>query len=341
MDNVKIINGISEAIGGDTLGIPVATSTNLSDIGRVITSDVKTANKFLNALVNKIAMQVVETKMYSNHLAQLKTGKMPLGDTVESLYVNPSLGEEFDPNSTTKSLFTRKKPDVKAIYHTINRQKQFTVTVNHLELKDAFSSDNAFSSLVNSIISSLYSGNAIDEFVAYKELMGQAMEKNYCKKLTIVKPNGDVTNSKKLIKQIANLSDIMVFPSTENNAFSTLEEGKFATTWTDKADQLLILDVETKNDIDMDVLANAFNMDKATIQANTIYVDNFGIDVATKTKRKMSGLIADKGYFRILESFNITTEFFNSQTLDYNYYLTVQEVLGVCPFANATALVYA
>ena len=90
----------------------------------------------------------------------------------------------------------------------------------------------------------------------------------------------------------------------------------------------------------MDVLANAFNMDKATIQANTIYVDNFGVD-GTGAKRKMSGLIADKGYFRILESFNMTTDFFNSQTLDYNYYLTVQEVLGVCPFANATALVYA
>ena len=118
--------------------VPTATKSNISEVGSAIMSYKATENEFLNALVNKICMQIVHNKTFKNPLSVLKKGSMPLGKNIEEIYTNPITGNTYDP--TGIDLLGRVIPDTKTIYHAMNRQGKYKATVSKAQLITAFTS---------------------------------------------------------------------------------------------------------------------------------------------------------------------------------------------------------
>ena len=75
--------------------------------------------------------------MFSNPLKPLKKGSKPLGDTIEEIYTN-FIKADQDAFDGAK-LFERKLPDTKTIYHRMNLELQYPVTVSRVKLSKAFS----------------------------------------------------------------------------------------------------------------------------------------------------------------------------------------------------------
>jgi hypothetical protein len=244
-----ILDTIRENASDDySLRVPAATQTNLTTVGEAITAYTATANEFVSSLINRIAMVIVHNKVAKNPLAILKKGGVPLGTDIEEIYTNPAKAATYDISST--DLLANKLPDVKAMFYRINRQDKYPVTVTRQNLKKAFTSEAAMAQFIDSIVSSLYSGDNYDEFILMKNLIATAYSAGHLNKVTIFDENSttdtDEDIAKALVKNIKTYSNLFQFPSekfTKYNAVKTADTNALIT-WTPLEDQILVLDAE-------------------------------------------------------------------------------------------------
>ena len=207
----------------------------------------------------------------------------------------------------------------------------YTKTVAREALMGAFVSWNKFEDFISSITNSLYSGNYIDEFKYTKGLIQGAYENNKAI-VEVVDAITDQASAKAFIKKCRNLYAQMSFPSSNFNAYSkNTGDNKPVVTWTDASRVVLLLRADILAEVDVEVLANAFQMDKTTFLGRVLPVDNFGND-------KILGLIADEAFFQIYENQFRFDEFYNARVMAWNYYLHVWQTFAICPFANAVIL---
>ena len=241
--------------------VPEATQMNIQDIQAVMSdpNNAVVANEFMNTLLNMIIKQVIHQKLFSNPLKSLKKGNKPLGDTVEEIYTNFIKADVYD--QTGAELLQRKLPDTKTVWHRMNRQDKYKVTVNPESLFKAFASYERLESYISSIINSLYNSSELDEFVLTKQLFKQALDNNAMVVVDIADPCTSEQNAKDFIKTVKIVSGDMAFPNENNNAYLTAQsdDTKPIVTFSRKDEQVLILDNATNVSVNIDVLASLFN----------------------------------------------------------------------------------
>ena len=145
----NMVNVVNYILGGASADyqarVPVATDSNIREVGSAIMNYRATENEFLGALVNKVAMQLIHNKTFSNPLSVLKKGGVPLGRNIEEIYTNPAVGSTFD--ATGADLLAKAIPDTKTIYHEMNRRGKYKVTISKSQLLQAFTSYGALEEL--------------------------------------------------------------------------------------------------------------------------------------------------------------------------------------------------
>ena len=117
-------------------------------------------------------------------------------------------------------------------------------------------------------------------------------------------------------------------------------------TWTEPENIVFMVRNDIRAFIDVNVLADAFNMDKTTLLGNILTVDNF--DVYNDDGEKIYdgsnivGMIADKRWFRIKPQDRFLDTFYNPNNRTMQYYLNNIKMYNFSLFANgvifATAL---
>lgn len=320
--------------------VPEATDLNLTAVGGPILTYTNVQNEFLSLLINKIAMTIVHNKTAANPLAILKRGGVPLGFDVEEIFTNPAKAETFS-GTIGQTLLDVKKPDTKALYHRLNRQDTYTVTVSRQMLKAAFTSFQSLENLIQSIANTLYSGDSYDEFILMKRLMREAVLDS---KVTTVNVTAvtDEASAKELVKAIQTTSKLMTFPSSNFNVYlANKPVGDTGTdpliTWTPKEDQVLIIRSDLVSAVNIDVLATAFNLGKVEFNQMMLEVDSFG--EAPVTAPEIYAILADKAWFQIYDNLTEMGEFYNAKGLYWNYFWHHWQTYSHSLFANAVAFV--
>ena len=310
--------------------IPEATQTNLAEIGGALIADVNLVNEFTSALMNKVAFTFAHNKIFNNPLSILKKGTKPMADSVEEIFVNYAKGETFDAEGT--GLLARKLPDVKAIYHQMNRQDKYKVTISMKQLAKAFRSYGDLSNFYNVIINSLYNGDNYDEFILFKDLLKKAIDQKYMKVITVADPTTSTENAKDFVKAIKTVSSGMVFPSSAYNGYLDAQESdtKAITTFTEIPDQLIIIDNATNVSIDVEVLASAFNLNKQEFLARKIVVDAF-------PDASIRAVVIDKDFTQIYDDLYQLRRFENGEGLYENYILHHWQTISASCLVNAVA----
>lgn len=314
--------------------IPELTRNNLEDVRFAMISDdnVMVANEFTNALLNKVFKSHLISKRFVNPMKSLKKGKKPLGDTVEEIYVNFAKGEEYDPN-VGAAMLERTLPDVKTLYHRMNYQMKYRQTFSQQALSKAFSSFENLESYFNGIIQAMYNKAEQDEFLNVKQLLKSALDAKAMKKVDIVDPMTSAANAQEFIKTVKTVSGLMVFPSTDWNGYTTAQstDTKPITTFTPKAEQVLIIDTATDTSVSVDVLANTFNMTVSEFNdTRKIVIDVF-------PDPTMRAALVDEQFFQIWDDLFLFKSFDNPEGLYDNYYLHVWQTLAYSILVNAVA----
>ena len=337
MDIITILNTIrsnNSALYNER--VPEATRSNLEAVGSAIINYEAVTNEFLNALVNRIAFTIVSNRRFKNPLSILKKGGKPFGTDIEEIFTNPASAKAFDGSGTSDMLEVT-KPDVKTVFHRMNRQDKYPVSISTLQLQKAFTSANEMEKFINSIITAMYSGDEMDEYLLIRNVVAEGIKENKIVSVEVDYDGGETT-SKDIIKIIKTLSLNFTFPSKEYNAYNQLNksgiEGKTitpCTTWTPKENQVILIRSDVDASTDVEVLAKAFNLDKTDFLKRKIVVDSFG-DVDTLC------VICDEAIFQIYDDLYQVRSFDNGSNLTTNYWLHHWQTISMSLFANAVAL---
>lgn len=310
--------------------IPEATQTNIEEVQQAMCdpNNAVVTNEFMNTLLNMIIKQVIHSKLFSNPLKALKKGKKPLGDTIEEIYTNFIKADVYD--QTGANLLQRKLPDTKTVFHRMNRQDKYKITVNPEQLFKAFASYDRLQSYIATIINTLYNSSELDEFILTKELLKQAYDNNAIVVVNVPDPLVSEANGKEFIRIVKTVSGDMVFPNSNNNAYLTAQssDDKPIITFSRKDEQVLIIDNPTNVSVDINVLASIFNMSVAEFNdTKKIVIDSF-------PDPDVRACLVDEAFFQIYDDLLMFREFQNPEGLYNNYYLHVWQTLAYSPLVN-------
>lgn len=334
MDLVGVLNTIRDNASDIYRSrIPEATRTNIQDIQEGMTNpnNAVVTNEFISTLLNMIIKQVIHNKFFSDPLKSLKKGTKPLGDTIEEIYANFVQAKGFDP--TGADLLEREMPDVKAVYHRMNRQDRYKITISPEQIQKAFASYDKLESFIQTIINTLYNSSELDEFVLMKQLIKQAIDNNAMKVVTIPDPVASEQNAKDFIKAVKIVSGDMVFANSNNNAYleSQSTDNKALITCTPKSEQILIIDNATDVSVSIEVLAYVFNMSVAEFNdTRKIVIDAF-------PDESIRACLIDEQFLQVYDDLLLFKEFENAEGLYKNYYLHVWQTLAYSNLVNAVA----
>ena len=320
LDSVKMINAIrSEASAEYQERIPVATRENLQTVGKAITEYTPTLNEFTNALVSKIGVQLFATKMAKNKLSKFKKGMLSNASDIEEIFVAMAQGISYDKDG--QNVLARKKPNVSSLYYKENYQQTYEVSVSDAQIKQAFTSEQSMANLTLQIINSMYSGANHDEYLNMKNLMS-AYETSY--KSVIVPSVVDESSAKAFMKAIRKTVTDLTFMSDQYNA----ENVK---TYTEESEQVLLIHKDVLAEVDVEVLAKAFNLGKTDFETQIVVVDDFGGMSSTLA------LLVDKDWFMMYDTLRTVESIRNPKGLFTNYFLHVWQIQAVSKFKNAVA----
>lgn len=337
MDVVKILNTIranSSSLYQER--VPELTDANIKDVGNAVLAYEVHTNEFLSALVNRIAFTEVSNRMFKNPLSILKSGSKPYGTDIEEIYTNPVSAVTYN-GSGVDDMLKITKPDTKTIFHSMNRTDKYPVSITVPQLQKAFTSFGEMTYFINSIITAMYSGDEMDEYLLMRNLVSSGITDNKVKTFEISYDGGEQT-SKDLIKLLKTLSSNFAFPSKEYNGYNVLNSEEIeantitpCTTWTPKENQILLIRADVDANTDVEVLAKAFNMDKTDFLKRKIVVDTFG-DANTLC------YLADDKAFKVKDDLYTVRSFENGSNLSTNYWLHHWQTLSMSLFANGVAI---
>lgn len=327
--------------------IPQATAggESIREVGGVIMDNPQLQNEFLSALVNRIGRVLITSKMFDNPLSIFKKGMMEFGETVEEIFVNIAKPFQYDANGAESTVFKRENPDVRAGFHILNYKKFYKSTIEQENLRQAFLSWQGITDLIAKIVDSMYTGANYDEFQTTKYMLAKHILKGRMFPVTI--PTVEVNNMKDIVSTIKGVSNSLEFMSNKYNITGVK-------TFTNKDDQFLLVDSKFDAIMDVEVLASAFNMDKAQFMGHRVLVDSFGsldverLDVlfaddptyTTFTEAQLTALnsipavLVDRDWFMIFDNLFNFTEQYNGQGLYWNYWYHVWKTFSISPFAN-------
>lgn len=320
-NGVDILNAIRNSASSTYQErIPEATQDNIRQIGNAMMQYESTQNEFLDALVNRIGRVLITSKSYSNPLRRFKKGVLEFGETVEEVFVNVAKAVQYDPVDAEETLYKRTIPDVRTAFHKMNLQNLYPVTISNEQLRQAFLSYQGLSDLIARIVDSMYTGSEYDEFLCMKQQIVEAAQQGEFYPVNVPALTAD--NAKEIVTKIKAISNSFDFMSTTYNPVGVL-------THSPKQSQVLLIDANFDASIDVNVLASAFNMNKAEFMGQRVLVDNFG---------ELTGVVAalvDESWFMVFDNWIGFTENYNGKGLYWNYFYHVWKTFSRSPFANA------
>lgn len=320
----------------------VDSSTNIGEWGApMFGSNYQAVQESFFGLLKQIAYVATVTRTFNNPLAQLEGENMPLGWAGEETYINPVQGRQFDVNDFA-GILQKYEADVKVQYLTINMDLQYPVTLTRDKIRTAFNSWRDLEEFINGIVNALYNGAYIGMFSYTKALISSAYKENKAQYIKITTPSNEATG-KAFIKKLRELYTLFQLPSQGYNAWAKVGgNGKPVTTWCAPEDIVVMLRADIVATVDVDVLAAAFNMDKANFIGRLITVDNF--DVYTDDGEKVYdgqhilGFIGDKAWFKIKQQDMALDMWFNPNNRSWQYYLNVVRMYNYSLFANGVII---
>jgi hypothetical protein len=347
---IDILNVIRQNASYDyQQNVPEVTTVNdIPKVGEIIYGTPAFANQFINALVNRIAIVRVQSATFNNPYSILKKGYIEYGETVEDIFVSIAKAVDFNVEKAAKREFQRNIPDVRSAFHVMNWRVMYPVTIQDEDLRQAFLSVEGVQNLIAKIVDAVYTAAEYDEFLLFKYLLIKAISHGKMFPTSI----GAGTELSEAAVQFRGTSNLLPFMSNEYN-----EAG--VKTNTPKDRQVIFMDAMFNAQFDVNVLASAFNMDKADFMGRLFLIDNWtdfdnerfdviransdGIEEVTSSElallANVKAVILDDNWFQVYDNNNKFTEKYVASGLYWNYFYHTWKTVSNSPFANAVVFV--
>ena len=329
---------------------PITDVKDLRAIGKIIMDMPALQNEFISSLVNRIAIVRITSKMFENPWTRFKKGFLEFGEVIEDVFVDLTKVYEFDPEDAEETLFKRVPPDVRAAFHVMNYTKFYKVTIERQRLAKAFLSATGMNDLITYIMTSIYTSASYDEFLTMKYMLGRNILNGRLYPIEI--PTVVKANMSDIVSVVKATSNTIEFPERLYNPAHVFQH-------TDKSNQYLIINAKFDAMMDVNVLASAFNMDKASFMGQRVLVDSFGkldnerlailfkddpnyVPITAAEAEALDSIplcLVDENFWMVFDNLNEFREVENGQGLYWNYVYHQWKTFSTCPYSNAILFV--
>ena len=355
-NSVDVLNAIRNGASTDYQNaVPYATNDAgvIRKIGSVLLDFPLLYNEFINGLINRVGKVIFASNQYwKNPFGWANKGVLDYGETVEDIFVDIAKPHQFDPAVAEQDWMKREVPDVKAVFHTLNYTKFYKSTIQDVDIRKAFTNASGVERLISEIIGSMYKAAEYDLYQAVRYLIGINIFDGMVTAVEVDQPT-TVQNLENVVSVARAIRSELEFPSRKWNTMKVLNETPI--------ERLRFFISTSLNAVmDVKVLANAFNMDKAEFLGKKVILPPWkDLDVERLdmlfagekgyhhfTESELASLdnivafIVDEEWFQIYDSYiESHTSPLNGEGLYYNNWYHVQKILSASPFRNAIMLV--
>lgn len=313
-------------------------------VGDIITGTPGLRNEFLGALLNRIGLVVLRSARFYNKFRPMYKGYVYFGETVENIFIEIADVRDFNPDKAPQREFAYTPPHVLSAFYIINWEVQYPVSIQNRRLKRAFMSIDGVRELIEYIIDSVYKAAEYDEYLLCKYLLIKGYTRG-----TIIPINipGDI---QKQAGKYRGYSYDFESMTREYNSQHVL-------TATPAENKYIIMDNFYAGEFDVEVLAQAFHMEKAEYEAKSLHIDAFNKfdnkrwaelrtlinsveEVTAEELQKMANVhcfLVDEDFFQIYSNDDYFTETYVGSGAQWNYFYNVTRTVAYSPFANAIA----
>lgn len=347
----EVLNAVRNSATQDYRNyVPVATDDgqNLKEIGAIIMDNPALRNQFLDVLVNRIALVIIQSKMWDNPLRMFTRGKLEYGETVEDIFVDLAQVFQYDPEDAESTFMRRVKPNVAAEFFVMNSQVYYKTTTEDVTLRAAFTGNDGMMRLIQGIATAMYKSANYDAYQVTKYLLARRLLNGQCH--TVGYTSG---NLKSLLSKVRAESNKMTFLRNDANLAGVYNA-------TEKANQYILIDADVDAEIDVNELAYAFNMNKADIETKKILIDGFGnldnarlavllgdnpnyVEIDSTAQAALNAIpmvLVDENFFMIFDKlFEMHNETFNQDGLYRQHTLHNWRVYATSAFSNNAVFV--
>lgn len=325
----------------------IRDSNDIPRVGEALFGNPTLSNEFINALVNRIALVMVNSAVFNNPYSELKKGFLEYGETVEDIYVAIAKVQEYSAEKAAGREFKRTIPDVKSAFHTINWRVMYPVTIQRMDLKRAFLNEDGVQTLVNSIIEQVYVASEYDEFLLFKYLIIKAVSHGQAYPVSV-----DMSDIKNAGTAFRGYSNLITFMKDEFNEAGVL-------TNTPKDRQHIFMDAMFNAQYDVMELASAFNMEKADFMGKLQLIDDFTTfdknrweeiransdmveevtDEELALMKDVKAVLVDERWFQVYDNEAVMMDTPVASGLYWNYFYHIWKTVSHSPFANIITFV--
>lgn len=325
----------------------VTRELDIPKVGEAIFGTPGLSNQFLNALVNRIALVAIKSATFNNPYEPLKKGYLYFGETVEEIFVDLVKPLEYSAEKAAGREFKRYMPNVRSAFHVMNWRVMYPVTIQEADLKRAFLSIDGVRDLIARIVDAVYTAAKYDEFLLFKYLLIKAISNGQLKPVAF-----DATSETEGAVAFRGTSNKMEFLRSDYNAAGVKNN-------TPKSRQYIFMDADYNASFDVEVLAHAFNMDKANFMGNLMLIDDWtefdnerfdiirensdGIEEVTATELALladvKAVLVDGDWFQVYDNETQFTEKYVASGMYWNYFYHQWKTVSSSPFANAVVFV--
>lgn len=325
----------------------VTQATDIPRVGEALVGHPAMANIFINALVNRIALVRTRSATFNNPYRDLKKGYLEYGETIEDIFVDIAKVYEYSAEKAEGRELKRTLPDVHAVFHVINWRVIYPVTIEDNALQQAFLSADGVTDLIAKIVDQIYTAAEYDEFLLCKYLLIKAISSGKMYPAPV-----DVSDIKNAAVAFRGKSNDMQFMHRDYNQARVLNNAP-------RERQRIFMDANFNAQFDVNVLASAFNMDRADFMGRLHLIDNFtsfdndrftvirenstGLEEVTAAELALMAnvvaVLVDEEWFQIYDNLNKFTEKYVASGLYWNYFYHTWKTVSFSPYHDAVVFV--
>lgn len=329
--------------------IPVITTeVEIPKVGEILYGYPALANEFVSSLVNRIAFVSLNSATFNNAYRELKKGYIEFGETVEEVFTDIINAIAYSAEKAEARELKRYLPNVHTAFHTMNWKVMYPVTIQREALRQAFISAQGVQDLIAEIVDRVYTSNEYDEFLLFKYLIIKGVNSGKFKPVAVDTAT-DMKNGGVAFRATSNKFGFMSKEYTESGVRTTTPIER----------QYIFMDADFNASYDVNVLASAFNMDKATFIGHLKLIDNWtsfdnerfeliraesdGLEEVTAEElavmEDVKAVLVDERWFQIYDNLNVMTEKEVASGLYWNYFYHVWKSVSNSPFSNAVVFI--
>ena len=308
-------------------------------------------NEYINGLFNMIGKTTTTGLEYDiiNPFAKKYTDGFENGAYERELAVDLVDEVEYQfTESAIAEMFKLHLPTVAQAFHKITRQVRFPITIAYNELRLAFENETSYGDFVTKFDKILIESNKAKEYEYSRDLLISTANRGY---MPLIELDNDVTDSDSadaFIKAVKKLVAHFPFVGTQGTQISNMDTDLAIKTWCPKDKAEIYIDTDVQVELDVEMLAKAFNKSYVELQNSTYEFDTLGftrINTAAEGEEpvykyyKNLAIVADERFVRIR---NVLKEMWDTKlttVMAYNKDYHVWQSYSTSPFVRGFAVV--